>query len=238
MLENYGSTIDLTNSLNLRRGNDADVAALINEINGGEVQALLVYNANPVYTLPNGKQFGEALKKIPLTVSFADRMDETASACKYVCPDHHPLESWNDAEPKKGIFSFSQPTINPLFATRQMQESLLVWSGNVMNYHDYLVQQWKGKADDIPIRPVAFCALEHNVERHHRFALSLEPFLFRFCYRLVTVKKISNHRFGETRRHFKRLVDLAVLHVRLVPLFCLRRMEEKAPLLRGAHHIP
>ena len=53
--------------------------------------------------------------------------DETASLMDYVCPDHHNLESWGDANPKHGSYSFMQPTISPLFNTRQFQVSLLSW---------------------------------------------------------------------------------------------------------------
>jgi MoCo/4Fe-4S cofactor protein with predicted Tat translocation signal len=151
LLENYGSTIDLDNHCHLRQGSDADVAMLMDEMNKGTVGALFIYNCNPVYTSPMGKQFGEALKKVTCSVSFADRADETASLCQYICPDNHPLESWNDAEPKQGKFSLTQPTIAPLFSTRQFPESLLVWAGNTTNYHDYIAQHWnanmlKGKS--------------------------------------------------------------------------------------------
>ncbi len=141
LLGNYGTTIDLDNACMLRQGNDAELASLLAEMNKGEVSALFIYNSNPVYTL--GNQFAEGLKKVALSVSFADRTDETASVCKYVCPDNHPLESWNDAEPRKGVYSLTQPTIAPLFSTRQMQESLLTWSGSAnTNFHDYIAQHW------------------------------------------------------------------------------------------------
>ncbi len=142
LLENYGTTIDLDNHCHLRQGNDADMAMLMDEMTKGEVGALLVYNCNPVYTSPIGKQFGEALKKVSCSISFADRADETASACQYICPDNHPLESWNDAEPKLGKYSLTQPAIAPLFSTRQFSESLLVWAGNTTNYHDFIAQHW------------------------------------------------------------------------------------------------
>src|SRR6185436_8666765 len=121
------------------------------EMNKGEVGALLVYNCNPVYSSPMGKQFADALKKVTCSISFADRADETAAACQYICPDNHPLESWNDAEPKAGKYSLTQPTISPLFNTRQFAQSLLVWSGNATTYHDFIAQHWaanilKGKS--------------------------------------------------------------------------------------------
>ena len=142
MLGNYGNTIDLDNACMLRQGNDADLALLLDEINKGQVAALFIYNCNPAYTLPGGNLFADSLKKVSLTVSFADRADETASVCKYICPDHHNLEAWNDFEPRKGVYSLSQPTIAPLGNTRQMQESLLAWAGNTTNYHDYIALHW------------------------------------------------------------------------------------------------
>jgi molybdopterin-containing oxidoreductase family iron-sulfur binding subunit len=142
LLDNYGSTIDLNTTCNLRQGNDADLAMLLDEMNKGEVAALMVYNCNPAYTLPDGKGFAEGLKKSELSVYFGDRADETGAACQFICPDHHPLESWNDAEPKKGMYSFTQPTIAPLFSTRQAQESLLAWAGTPTDFHDYMKAGW------------------------------------------------------------------------------------------------
>jgi molybdopterin-containing oxidoreductase family iron-sulfur binding subunit len=148
MLGNYGSTIDLDNASNLRKGNDADLAMLLEEADKGEVAALFVYNCNPVYTLPNGKAFAKSMNRIDLSVSFADRADETASVCKFICPDNHPLESWSDAEPRKGVYSTGQPTISPLFDTRQMQESLLAWAGTPAVFHDYMAANWKAWAPE------------------------------------------------------------------------------------------
>ncbi len=143
MLGSYGSTIDIDQHSNLRQGNDADVAELIREMNAGEVGAVIFYNCNPVYSLPDGKGFASAMSKAGLKISFADRADETAALCDYICPDHHYLESWNDAEPYKGKFSLCQPTIQPLFKTRQAQESLLIWAGApVTDYLAYLQSNW------------------------------------------------------------------------------------------------
>lgn len=142
LLGNYGSTIDLDNANKMRQGNDADVAMLVDEMNKGEVAGLFIYNCNPALSLPEGNQFAKMVKKLDLSVSFADRADESATHCQFICPDHHPLESWMDAEPKAGLYSLGQPTIAPLFKTRQAQESLLSWSGNTMNFHDYMAAFW------------------------------------------------------------------------------------------------
>ena len=64
-----------------------------------------------------------------LKVSLSEYADETAVCCQYVCPNHNYLESWNDFEAINGHVSLQQPTIRPLYNTRQAQESFLVWSG-------------------------------------------------------------------------------------------------------------
>ena len=146
LLGSYGATIDLDNASNLRNGSDAEVASLLDEVSKGEVAAMLFYNCNPVYTHPKGADLAKAMKAMQLTVAFSDRPDETASLCNYNCPDLHVLESWNDFEPRRGMFSFAQPTIAPLFNARQMQESMMRWSGNTGNYHDLLKATWDAKS--------------------------------------------------------------------------------------------
>ena len=60
-----------------------------------------------------------------------------------VCPDHHFLEAWGDAEPVTGSFSLIQPTIAPLFETRAAQDSLLKWLGEAQDFHAYLRSYWQ-----------------------------------------------------------------------------------------------
>ncbi len=149
-LGNYGSTIDTSKPLNVKRGDDAKVEALVNDVIGGKVKGLILYNVNPVYSLPNGTEFGEALANVPVSISFSQFADETASKCKYVCPDHNYLESWNDYSIKHGDYTIQQPLIRPLFNTRQAQESLLVWAGEAERgdkeskvYYDFMRGLWE-----------------------------------------------------------------------------------------------
>ncbi len=141
LLGNYGTTIDLNNYSLAGQANDKAVNDLIGELNNNTVAAIIIYNSNPVYSLPNGAAFAEALKKAQLSIAISDRADETASLAQYTCPDNHYLESWNDAEPKSGSYSLTQPTIAPLFNTRQGQDSLLKWSGSSASF-DALIQSF------------------------------------------------------------------------------------------------
>ena len=144
LLGSYGSTIDAGSPVNYRQGSDVEMNTFISEAKAGQIAAVIFYNANPVYNHPRGAELAEALPKIGLTISTNDRADETGSLCKYNTPDSHYLESWNDAEPKKGFFSFTQPTISTIFKTRQAQSSLLTWAGLNGDYATYLENNWAG----------------------------------------------------------------------------------------------
>ncbi len=140
-----GSTINWGVLLNTRAGVDADFAQLVADMNAGSVGTLLIHGANPAYSWFAADQFKAGLAKVKTTVSFAGKVDETAELCKFVLPDNHFLESWGDAEAKTGHFSFIQPTIYPLFKTRQWQDSLLKWSGATEDYLAYLKNFWSAK---------------------------------------------------------------------------------------------
>jgi len=141
----YGSTINWGVTNNSKSGIDSDFATLVNDMNAGSVGALIIIGANPAYTWNNAQAFTDALKKVKVAISFNSKNDETTQLCKYVIPDHHYLESWGDAESKSGFVSLMQPTINPLFKTRQWQESLLKWSGATTDYHTFFQTYWSGK---------------------------------------------------------------------------------------------
>jgi MoCo/4Fe-4S cofactor protein with predicted Tat translocation signal len=139
-----GTTINTGSSLNTKQGIDTDMVALVNDMNAGNVGALLIYGANPAYEYYQADKFKAGLGKVRLTVSFNEKMDETTELCQYSIPTHHYLESWGDAEPRPGYISFIQPTIYPLFKTRPFQTSLLRWSGDQRDYETYFRQYWAG----------------------------------------------------------------------------------------------
>ena len=157
MLGNYGKTIDVNNTLNVKQGDDDSMTSFIAELQAGEVDGVIFYNCNPVYNYPAGGNLQAGLEKVELTVSTSDRLDETSGIVKYIAPDHHFLESWNDFEPVRGSISLSQPTITPLFNTRQVQESLLKWSVNdAVDYFDYLKSSWQNTYYTLQNRDVDF----------------------------------------------------------------------------------
>ncbi|HWK02243.1 MAG TPA: TAT-variant-translocated molybdopterin oxidoreductase [Puia sp.] len=144
-----GTTINWAAPIQLRQGIDSEMNALVADMNAGKVGALLIYGVNPAYDYYEADKFKEGLNKIKTTVSFNDRLDETTELVKFAIPAPHFLESWGDAEPKPGYYSFLQPTISPLFKTRPFEESLLKWSGSNTTYEAYFKQYWTSKLGGI-----------------------------------------------------------------------------------------
>lgn len=149
MLDNYGKTVDYVNHSNLKQADDKAFTDLVADMSAGKISVILTHNCNPVYTAPASLKFADAYKKVATKISFSQVMDETSEMADVVCPDHHYLESWGDANPKAGHFSLQQPTINPIFkapryeGTRQFQDTLLAWAGVKSNYYTYLQAYWQ-----------------------------------------------------------------------------------------------
>lgn len=140
-----GNTIDWSIAAKYKQGNDADFSKLLDDMNAGTVSTMIVVGANPAYASFDAARFAAGMKKVKVSISLNPRLDETAQLCKYIVPDNHFLESWGDAEPKTGYFSLMQPTIFPLFKTRQWQDSLMKWSGATTDYLAYFKNYWATK---------------------------------------------------------------------------------------------
>ncbi len=141
--EKLGSkAFDIKNSIQTRQGNDKAVAQLLADMTAGKVGALIMAGVNPAYTLPNADAFVEGLKQTELSVAFSMKNDETASVSQYVAATSHYLESWGDLETKKGHYGLMQPTIRPLFDTKQFQDVLLELVGESGTYHDFVKAYW------------------------------------------------------------------------------------------------
>ncbi|HMQ05673.1 MAG TPA: 4Fe-4S dicluster domain-containing protein [Saprospiraceae bacterium] len=149
-LGNYGNTITWKNASLQRQGSDLALSRLVEEMKSGSVDALIILDANPVYDSGYGEEFSNAMANVKTTIACSFLPSETTTVCKYIAAIPHFLESWGDAHPKKGHYSLVQPTIAPLFDTRQYELSLLKWGslldtfeGSDQPYYDFLRNQWK-----------------------------------------------------------------------------------------------
>ncbi|MTE26844.1 TAT-variant-translocated molybdopterin oxidoreductase [Winogradskyella ouciana] len=141
--EELGSkAFDPDTTIKTRQGSDKAVMQLVADMKAGRVGALIMNGVNPMYSLPSTIDFKAGLDKVDLSIAFSMKQDETASNCDYIAATPHNLESWGDFELKSGHYSMMQPTIRPLFDTKQFQEVLLAWNGNDSTYRDFIKSYW------------------------------------------------------------------------------------------------
>ncbi|KQR95349.1 quinol:cytochrome C oxidoreductase [Chryseobacterium sp. Leaf180] len=111
-------------------------------VNGGQVGVLITNNVDPIYSHHKGQDFKKALTKVPYVIAVADKKNAMYDAAKAVIPVANWLESWGDLEPQSGVYTLMQPTIQKIYKSRQIEDSLLVWMNGknnaANNYYDYL----------------------------------------------------------------------------------------------------
>ncbi len=107
----------------------AEMQGLAERLAAGQVKALFIHGANPVYDLPKAYGFDQALQKAELVVSFAHFPDETAQLADYVFPAPTPLEAWGYQKVLTGsnrmAVSALQPVVVPLHDTKPTADVLL-----------------------------------------------------------------------------------------------------------------
>jgi molybdopterin-containing oxidoreductase family iron-sulfur binding subunit len=129
----------------------AEMAAAIDRMREGQVSVLFVRNVNPVFTMPLGLQAADAIRQVPFKVSFNSYPDETSELCDLILPDHHPLESWGDAQVIPNVVSLQQPAMVPVFPTRSTADVLIELgraAGDAQftsaNYREWLMSRFPG----------------------------------------------------------------------------------------------
>jgi anaerobic selenocysteine-containing dehydrogenase len=112
-----------------RPANMQEMTALVEKMKAGEVKVLFVHGVNPVFELPQALGFENAMKSVPLVISFATFPDETAVQADFIFPDHHGLESWGYQRVATGAqqstLSGAQPVVVPYYNTRATADVLL-----------------------------------------------------------------------------------------------------------------
>ena len=150
MLGNYGQTLDMERDIRLGQGDERRLSEFVSSLEQGEVDNLIMVQVNPLYSLGGL----DALEKAGFTVYAGTSPNETAEACRVICPDHHYLEAWGDTEPVAASYSLRQPCIHPIFDTRAFQDSLLIWAGSRQPYQELVRSWWRENL--APSGPVRF----------------------------------------------------------------------------------
>jgi MoCo/4Fe-4S cofactor protein with predicted Tat translocation signal len=124
LLGNVGSSVSYFEPADELVGGVDDLAALVGEIEGGKVQALLILGANPVYDAPGDINFAAALAKVAQSFHVGLYRDETGEKCTFHAPEAHFLETWSDARASDGTCRIGQPLIDSFLGGRSSLEVL------------------------------------------------------------------------------------------------------------------
>jgi Fe-S-cluster-containing dehydrogenase component len=125
----------------------SSLAALARDIDAGQVETLVIFDANVGYDAPAELSIGTALQKVPFSAHLALYADETAGLCQWHLPQSHTFESWSDLRALDGTASIVQPLIRPLYATRSAHEVLAMLVGeNEAAPYDLVRETWRSSA--------------------------------------------------------------------------------------------
>ncbi|HKX28322.1 MAG TPA: TAT-variant-translocated molybdopterin oxidoreductase [Blastocatellia bacterium] len=144
-LGNIGQTVVITDSIDANPVDQiASITQLVNDMNAGQVDLLVILDANPVYNAPHDLKFLDAMNKVTKRVHMGLYNDETAVHCQWHVAGTHYLESWSDARAFDGTVSIIQPLIEPLYNGRSPHELLAAMTNQVgKSSYDLVRDYWK-----------------------------------------------------------------------------------------------
>ncbi|MGH7458278.1 MAG: molybdopterin dinucleotide binding domain-containing protein [Longimicrobiaceae bacterium] len=132
-------------------GGAGDMVRLVAAMRRGQVD-LVIFDANPAYTLPGSLGFEQALERVPTRVSLSSYPDDTAVQCDVLLPQSHFLEGWGDRDLETGGASLVQPAMKPVFNTKPVGDVLLEVARRLElalpgvagedTFYDYLRRRW------------------------------------------------------------------------------------------------
>lgn len=148
-LDNVGATVSYVEPVAASPVDPLDsLAELVQDLNDGAVEFLLILGGNPVYTAPAEFDFATALTQATVSAHLTLHPNETAVLCDWALPQAHFLESWSDALAFNGVATIVQPVIEPLYAGRSAHELVAAVAGNPgNNSHDLVRQYWQAAYD-------------------------------------------------------------------------------------------
>ena len=130
-LGNVGKTVFYSDPLEVNPVDHREsLQQLVNDIDGGRVELLVIIGGNPVHNTPQDLKldFNRLNNKVKLRVHLSEYKDETSEVCHWHVPAAHYLESWGDARSYDGTVSIIQPLIEPLYEGKTPYELLAVFS--------------------------------------------------------------------------------------------------------------
>ncbi|MBW3598212.1 MAG: TAT-variant-translocated molybdopterin oxidoreductase [Planctomycetes bacterium] len=149
-LGNVGETIAYIPPVHARPVNEMEsLRELADDMEAGEVEAVVVLGANAVFSAPADVEFARAMQRVPFRLHLGLYHDETARLCHWHVPETHFLETWGDARAYNGAASLIQPLIAPLYGGVSPLELVATLHGGAeRSAYDLLREFWREQWSD------------------------------------------------------------------------------------------
>jgi MoCo/4Fe-4S cofactor protein with predicted Tat translocation signal len=149
-LGNVGKTVVYTESIEANPVNQLEsLRDLVDELNAGQVEFLVILGGNPVYDAPVDFDFATALQNAKTRVHSGLYNDETAELCHWHAPAAHSLESWSDGRAYDGTVGIVQPLIAPLYDGHSAHEVIALFTGDSeKSGHDLVRGYWQSQRSE------------------------------------------------------------------------------------------
>jgi anaerobic selenocysteine-containing dehydrogenase len=139
------------------------ILELVDAMEAGDVDVLLLHDSNPVFALPDASRFRQALDKVPLVVAMSTFHDETTDLADIILPTSSYLESWGDDIPDPGVgfpvATISQPVVATLYDTLSAGDIVLALARQIggelpvqMSWgstEEYIKSRWRERYDQL-----------------------------------------------------------------------------------------
>src|SRR5690349_2225765 len=151
-LGNVGQTISYIDPVEIDPvEHTQSIRQLVDDINAGQVQTLVILHGDPVFDAPVDLQIADALNKLVKDSSkqvvqlSMSRNDATGFANWQVAATHY-LEEWGDARSYDGAAMIIQPMISPLFNGHSAHEILAIFTDQPSaSGHELVQAYWRSQ---------------------------------------------------------------------------------------------
>ncbi|MES1260842.1 MAG: TAT-variant-translocated molybdopterin oxidoreductase, partial [Acidobacteriota bacterium] len=147
LLDNNGKTVLFTASLESKPVDQwAELQALVQDLQAGQVDLLLILGGNPVFSAPRSLNLRGAVQMAATRVRLGQHDDETSEVCQWLIPETHAFEQWGDAPSYDGTMTIMQPLIAPLYGGKSAHDLLAAFTETPeISGYQTLRNYWKAK---------------------------------------------------------------------------------------------
>lgn len=144
-LDNDGQTVSYQQLPHIdEQDNQQAFANIAEQLNSGNIDAVVMIGTNPAFTAPADLNFSDALSNAEQVIHLSDYYNETSKLADWHINRAHFLEAWGDGYSYSGTRSIIQPQIEPLFSGVSEVEFLsTLLSGEEANGHQLVKETWK-----------------------------------------------------------------------------------------------